>query len=67
VLVQRNNETIIVRVQDDGIGLGSDQQAGFGIRNMRDRARLLDGKLRLEHREGGGTLVELEAPLRSDS
>lgn len=67
VFVQRNDETLIVRVQDDGTGLGPDEQTGFGIRNMRDRARLLDGKLRLEHREGGGTLVELEAPVSSDS
>ncbi len=32
-------------IRDDGIGFSSEQNAGYGLRNMRDRARLLNGNL----------------------
>jgi signal transduction histidine kinase len=54
---------LVVVVQDDGQGLGSQQSDGFGLRNMRDRARLLGGELRVGPAPGRGTRLELSVPL----
>jgi signal transduction histidine kinase len=59
---KRCNEQLKVIVADDGIGFSDKYIAGFGLRNMRDRARLLGGTLRLEHRPPQGTQVVLTIP-----
>lgn len=64
VHARRDGDQVLVIVEDDGVGPPDEYSAGFGIRNMRDRARLLDGKLKLGPRENGGTRVELSAPLQ---
>lgn len=46
-----------IEIQDDGIGLPSRPDAGYGLRNMRDRARLLNGDLAFTNHKG--TLVAL--------
>jgi signal transduction histidine kinase len=51
-----------LRVQDDGLGLPQNLQAGYGLRNMHDRARLLDGQLDVSTANGKGTLVKLDVP-----
>jgi len=51
-----------LRVQDDGLGLPQNLQAGYGLRNMHDRARLLDGRLEVSPVNGKGTLVALDIP-----
>lgn len=55
-----------VRIQDDGIGLPPDYQASFGLRNMRDRARLLGGQINLSRGDGKGTLVWLDIPWKDE-
>ena len=58
-----NNHVAIV-IQDDGQGFQEMQnRKGYGLRNMRDRARLLGGSLSIESRPGVGTTVSLIAPL----
>jgi signal transduction histidine kinase len=47
-------------IQDDGIGIPSKPNAGYGLRNMRDRARLLNGDLTIANNKG--TLVTLTIP-----
>jgi signal transduction histidine kinase len=59
-------ERLIVTVQDDGIGLPAPCEAGFGLRNMRDRARLLGGELAVTGARGKGTTVRLDVPLRDE-
>ncbi len=49
-------------VQDDGIGLPPNFEASYGVRNMRDRARLLDGSLEIVNPGGKGTRVLLDIP-----
>ena len=51
-----------VRIQDDGLGLLQNFQASYGLRNMHDRARLLDGQLEVSAANGKGTLVKLDIP-----
>jgi signal transduction histidine kinase len=57
-------DRLVVTVQDDGAGLPAQIEAGFGLRNMRDRARLLGGELEVSGARGKGTSVRLDVPLR---
>ena len=57
-------------VQDDGCGFAppSDENGttGHGVRNMRERARRLGGRLTIERAPAGGTSVAVSIPLDSD-
>lgn len=53
----------VLRVADDGRGIGADERLkpqSFGLRGMSERVRALGGRLRVEARAEGGTLVEVE-------
>jgi len=55
-------------IVDDGCGLGADESvSGQGLRNMRERARRLGGRLTVEPVLGGGTRVALAVPLDAES
>lgn len=49
-----------IGISDDGIGIPSEPHAGYGLRNMRDRARLLNGNLTFTNSKG--TIVTLTIP-----
>lgn len=53
---------LTLTVQDDGVGLPREPQAGYGLRNMRDRARLLGGNLEVAGSSDKGTTVKLDVP-----
>ena len=46
-----------VEVSDDGKGISEEGEKGFGIENMRFRTRMIDGRIEIERRPGGGTAV----------
>ena len=52
-------------VEDDGQGFDPSQaaQGRYGLVGLNERARLLGGRLKLESSPGGGTRVEVTAPL----
>ncbi len=61
---------VAVVVADDGVGfdvarvLGQTGPTGsVGLLGMQERTRLLGGRLEIESRDGGGTLVRVEVPL----
>lgn len=58
----RRGDRIVLRVADNGIGHGVFPE-GAGIQGMRERAQMAGGELHLHHREGGGTVVELDLPV----
>jgi signal transduction histidine kinase len=62
ITAERHNGQLEVTVADDGIGFSSEPVAGFGLRNMRDRSRLLGGDVRIERRSPQGTRVVLSVP-----
>ena len=50
----------IVRVRDDGVGFdGGDAAAGQGLKNMRLRAKTINGGFNLRSRPGSGTALEV--------
>jgi signal transduction histidine kinase len=49
-----------IEIQDDGVGIPLEPEAGYGLRNMRDRARLLNGELQFTNSKG--TTVTLTIP-----
>jgi two-component system nitrate/nitrite sensor histidine kinase NarX len=55
-------------VADDGVGLAShattDMGKSFGLTIMRERAAKLGGRLTIESRPAGGTIVRLSFPAR---
>ena len=55
-----------LQIEDDGRGMPPQAQRnrGRGLDGMHDRALRLDGNLRILPQPGGGTRIELEAPLR---
>ncbi len=64
VLLQARDGTYRVLVEDDGVGFDQPPQGGhrgehLGLSIMRDRARRLGGKLRIESEPGEGTRVHL--------
>jgi signal transduction histidine kinase len=56
-----------LEIADNGRGLPLDYVIGYGLRNMRDRARLLGGELRVESRPRHGTMVVVDVPWREEN
>ena len=62
-------DTITLRVMDEGVGFDpADLPAKetLGLVSMRERARLVSGRLTLTAKRGHGTCVEVQVPLRPD-
>jgi signal transduction histidine kinase len=57
--------SLIIRVADDGrgIGTGGESGDGVGVPSMRARAEEIGGRLRITEGSGGGTSVTAELPL----
>lgn len=58
--VRDQEERLSITIKDDGIGISPNIKLGYGLSNMRDRARLLNGTIEFENRKG--TLVTLTIP-----
>jgi signal transduction histidine kinase len=60
IQAEDRGEALHIQIQDNGKGLPSELKDGYGLRNMRDRARLLNGKIEFENNKG--LLVTLVVP-----
>jgi len=56
---------LLVEVQDDGVGIGTEVALRSGLANLEERARRRDGFLRVEALAEGGTLLSWSVPLGS--
>ncbi len=61
IRARRVDHRLILSVQDDGAGIPPQPEDGHGLRNMRDRASLLQGRLEVRPLEKG-TAVILNIP-----
>lgn len=59
--LSREGDLVVLRVADDGVGLGHRDER-TGILSMRERAALIGGHLEVTPRPGGGTVVRLAVP-----
>ena len=61
----QQDDSVNIRVQDWGVGFdpATVSKRRYGLMGMRERARLLNGRARLESAPGAGTLVAIELPL----
>ncbi len=65
VVLARKPDAVTAIIEDDGRGFeskGTDGR-GLGLVGMRERLRLLDGKLSIESTQGAGTTIVAEVPL----
>jgi two-component system, NarL family, sensor histidine kinase UhpB len=63
VSLRAENGAVVLRVRDDGRGLPTELPKGTaGMGGMRERALLVDGRLRIRSEPDRGTEVELEVP-----
>jgi signal transduction histidine kinase len=56
-------DDVVLRVVDDGVGIGPGDTRRSGLRNLAERARALGGELRIEPGAGKGTALEWRVPL----
>jgi two-component system, NarL family, sensor histidine kinase UhpB len=56
---------LVLNIEDDGRGIGSDASRGLGLTGMEERVRALGGQFVIEPRLGGGTAVRAVIPLTS--
>ena len=70
VFVARQNGFLQVKVEDDGLGLGStsglslEEPGGMNIFSIQERLKYLGGTLAVESEQGWGTRVTLQVPLK---
>jgi len=64
---QLEANSLHLAVTDDGHGIPPDYVAGYGLRNMRDRAKLLGGELEIYSEPGHGTRLRLTLPWETET
>jgi PAS domain S-box-containing protein len=69
VFVAREDATLKVKIEDDGLGMGISADAasgpfGFGFFSIRERLKYLGGHLEVVSEPGWGTRVTLQVPLK---
>jgi PAS domain S-box-containing protein len=71
VILERRADSVLLVVEDDGIGFDADRtnEQGFGIAGMRERAALVGATLEIESAPGRGTtvLVRIDVPAGATS
>lgn len=65
IVVERDDDTLTLRIEDDGRGFDPDQAArsGNGLANMRRRAQALEGFLQLRSSPGKGAAIHVTVPV----
>jgi signal transduction histidine kinase len=65
IVIGRSAAAVSAIVEDDGRGFDTAaRREGMGLDGMQERLALLDGRLKIESRPGGGTTLVGEVPLR---
>jgi PAS domain S-box-containing protein len=70
VALQRASEGVLMTVADRGRGFDAEApaaHAGLGLVSMQERARLLNGRLRIASLPGAGTTLEVLIPLAAET
>lgn len=62
VTIDERDDTLRVRVRDDGVG-GADQRQGSGLIGLRDRVEALGGSIDVTSPTGRGTVIQVSLPV----
>ena len=65
VHLQIEEDTLVLSVQDDGLGMPKEYRAGVGLRSMRARAEEIGGQLDVDSIQPHGTCIRARLPLSS--
>lgn len=70
VRLYRREAFVVVEIEDDGVGFdvgavdaSYDQRGSLGMVNMRERAELIEGTLRIQSAKGRGTKISVLVPI----
>ena len=69
VLLERSNSSVALTVRDAGVvfdNIDVEGRRAMGFRSMRERLRLVNGKLSITSKTGKGTSIEVEIPLKGE-
>ncbi|PWC22420.1 histidine kinase [Brenneria roseae subsp. roseae] len=68
VTLDNQGSQVVIRIQDNGKGfdVGINSQNAFGLMSMKERGRMLGGKVIIESKPGAGTQVQLTFPRDGD-
>ncbi|NYE38908.1 signal transduction histidine kinase [Nocardioides cavernae] len=62
VTLVSDGTTLLLEVEDDGIGNARPKERHWGLQSMQERAAGIEASLEVTPREGGGTVVRLHSP-----
>lgn len=63
ISISYQNSHLVMEIRDFGKGISPSAEQGFGLKNMRDRAKLLGAEFSIESEDAKGTTVKLDMPL----
>ena len=62
VTLVSDGTTLLLEVEDDGVGDARPKDRHWGLQSMQERAAGIDASLEVMSRQGGGTIVRLQSP-----
>jgi signal transduction histidine kinase len=62
VTLVSDGSTLLLEVEDDGVGNAMPKERHWGLESMQERAAGIDASLEITPRDGGGTVVRLQSP-----
>jgi len=62
--LNKNHKNIIITIADNGIGFDINKafNKGNGLKNIKNRAKEIDGKIHIDSKKGKGTSIQFEIP-----
>jgi len=63
IRVHRKDDTLLLRIQDDGIGFNTHQVRGLGLLGMEERVTRLGGTFEVHSEVGRGAILTVQLPL----
>lgn len=60
IFIQYENNVILLRISDNGIGFNTDEIVGNGIGNMKNRAKELNATFQITSNKSSGTIIQLQ-------
>jgi len=60
IMLLKTSDKLTIRIWDNGVGFDTaDQKKGIGLKNIHERAKAVNGKLKIKSKKGEGTTIEI--------